>query len=99
MINNNDKAYILMSAFELTHKKCRDIVEHYDEVGDFLSALDNDDNFARELFGKDYDSIKKRHTEFSFDAFEKYLLAKNVKYVTIEHDNYPKALFKSKLPL
>ncbi len=94
MISDSDKAYILMSALELTHKKCSDIKEHYKPIGNFLSALENDDSFLIELFAKDYNNFKKRYTEFSFETFEAYLKNKNVKYTTIEHNDYPKNLFK-----
>lgn len=98
MLSLNDKAYIFMSAIELSHKKICDILSHYQVAEDFIYAIQNDDSFLIELFGKEYENYKNRFINFSFDTLEKYFINKKVGFVTIENENYPQNLLKLDQP-
>lgn len=98
MLSLNDKSYIFMSALELSYKKCSDILSHYENASQFIVGLENDDNFLKQCFEKNYDKYKQRYNNFSFETLEKYFVSKNVKFVTIEDENYPKNLLRLDQP-
>lgn len=99
MIKDNDKAYIFLSSLNLSYKKENDILEHYEKSSDILYALENDnDEFLKSEFGKNYQEYKSKYIEFSFDTFEKYLSSNNVNFLTIEHNDYPAKLLELDQP-
>ncbi len=92
MISQNDKTYIFFSAIDLTIKRCSEIVSHYSCAGDVLLALLNGDNFLINFFGADYEKLKIKLMNFSFDTLERYFSKKNVSYITVESPLYPPQL-------
>ncbi len=98
MISLNDRAYIFLSALELSYKKMSDIISHYERAGDFFDDFLNNSSFLVEEFGSNFKKYKEKYEKFSFETFEKYLTNNNVGYITIQSDNYPPSLLNLQQP-
>lgn len=97
MISENDKAYLFLSAMEVSYKKFSDILSHYGSAGDVLSAITSGDEFLKSQFDNFYE-IQEKLDNFSFVNLEKYFETSNSSFLTIESEKYPEKLLNLDQP-
>lgn len=98
MITQKDKTYIFLSSLDISYKKFSDILSLFDDVKNILPAIENDNSLIVNEFGSNFNKIKEKYDNFSFETFEKYLTTKSVSYLIIDNENYPKKLLELDQP-